>query len=212
MKKLLSLLMILVVLLTSGCETVSTLLIPEDVNKADSEETEIVIPETEKPKSELDDDGTKNKIAKGTEYKNNNHNTTMFDEYVDITEAESKDRVILATDAQPKDGLMNWSESNYWSLGVLVDGNNDGVPDGVYNLYFGDMSGRIYVEVNEYLIQGIATPVITAYFFGGEKREIREYLYDGKFFVETTSYTTDNFSTGGINNIVTSFPDYVEQP
>ena len=207
MKKLLSLLMILVILLTSGCETASTLLVPEDKAKeTESKETELEMPEIERPKSALDDDGTKGKIAKSTTYKGNNELTFFLAEKINILGEDRKDSIYFGTDAKESGGEIQWKDFKYWNLAVMADEDEDGEFDYVYNLYYGDVQGRLYVEVNEYLLQGIATPVISLYIFSPTGIELREYLFDGEFFIETISYTTEKYSTSGVNNILTTIP------
>ena len=56
----------------------------------------------------------------------------------------------------------------------------------------------------------VTTTVITAYVFSNADRDIRNYIYDSDkdVFIEYQEYTTKSFSTGGINNLFTSMPEY----
>jgi hypothetical protein len=119
----------------------------------------------------------------------------------ELTEEGKKDRVIIGTSAQNKNGEMQWDDSQYWTVAVISE-------EGAYNLFFRRMQGRAYVEVNTCYVDGVSTPIITVYAFSGNDREIRNYVYDGEFFVETIEYTTKDFSTGGINNMYGTIPDY----
>ena len=56
----------------------------------------------------------------------------------------------------------------------------------------------------------VAISRITIYAFSGVDREIRNYIYsyDEDAFIEKQIFTTKVFSTGGINNIYSNFPEY----
>ena len=119
----------------------------------------------------------------------------------EITKKGKKDRIVLGTSAEAKNGEMMWDDSQYWTVAVISE-------DGAYNLFSERMQGRVYMEVNEGFLKGVVTPVITVYIFSGNDREIRNYIFDGEYFIESQEYTTKNFSTGGINNRYSTLPEY----
>ncbi len=196
MKKLLSLLMILMVLFTTGCEKVSTLLEP----KEEVEDVPVVVP-TQRPQITPEEGETVTKIALSQELKMTNDWTILGSYNYELTKEDKKDRVIIGTSAQNKNGEMEWDDSQYWTVAVISE-------DGAYNLFFRRMQGRVYTEVNTCYVNGVSTPIVTVYAFSGNDREIRNYVYDGEFFVETIEYTTKDFSTGGINNMYGTIPEY----
>ena len=196
MKKLLSLLMILMVLFTTGCEKVSTLLEP----KEEGEDVQVVVP-TQRPQIIPDEGESITKIACSQELKMTNDRSILGSYNYELTEEGKKDRVIIGTSAQNKNGEMQWDDSQYWTVAVISE-------EGAYNLFYRRMQGRAYVEVNTCYVNGVSTPIITVYAFSGNDREIRNYVYDGEYFVETIEYTTKDFSTGGINNMYGTIPDY----
>lgn len=196
MKKLLSLLMILMVLFTTGCEKVSTLLEPNE----EVEDVQVAIP-TQRPQIIPKEGETVTKIACSQEIKMTNEWTILGSYNYELTKEGKKDRVIIGTSAQNKNGEMQWDDSQYWTVAVISE-------DGAYNLFFRRMQGRVYAEVNTCYVSGVSTPIVTVYAFSGNDREIRNYVYDGEYFVETVEYTTKSFSTGGINNMYGTIPDY----
>lgn len=198
MKKLLILAAVLGVMLTAGCEKASDLLKPE------ATETPAVTA-TQKPVSEEEDEveEPQTTIARTQILQMTNDWTIMGDFNHEITKKGKEDRIVLATSAQDENGEMMWDDSQYWTLAVISE-------DGAYNLFSQRMQGRVYAEVNEGFINGLTTTIITAYIFGSTDRDIRNYIYDSEkdVFVEYQEYTTKNFSTGGINNLFTSIPEY----
>lgn len=200
MKKLLVLMVMMGILLTSGCQKVSEVFIPQSGEKTDST---VSTQETQKP--EIPDKNNENepqtKIPLSQMLQMTNDWTILGDYNFEITNKGKKDRIVLATSAQTKNGEMMWDDAQYWTLAVIAE-------DGAYNLYSERIQGYVYAEVNEGFIRGVVTPVITVYIFSGNDREIRNYTFDGTFFVESQEYTTKNFSTGGINNMYGTIPDY----
>ena len=198
MKKFLMLVLALSVLLT-GCEQVSDLVKP-----AEDEETVVAQPELETEKedeSELEE--PKSKIVLSKTLYITNEWTIMGDYNMAITKSGKKDRILLATSARSVNGEMQWDDSQYWTLAVVTE-------DGAYNLYYQRIQGVVYAEVNEAFIKGISTPVITVYAFSGTDRDIRNYVYnyDEDAFIEEQLFTTKAFSTGGINTLYSTFPEY----
>ena len=200
MKKGIVLILTICVLLLAGCEQVSDLIKPEEedtaviVTPADTEKEEDNGNETEEPKT---------KIVLSQTLNMTNEWTIMGDYSMSLTKSGKKDRVILATSARSVNGEMQWDDSQYWTLAVLTD-------KGAYNLFYQRFQGVVYAEVNEAFISGIATPIITAYAFSGTDRDIRNYVYDydEDAFIEEQIFTTKNFSTGGINTLYSTFPEY----
>jgi hypothetical protein len=195
-KSILAVLMILMLLL-AGCEQVSDLVKPQ------TEDEEIVIVdevETEK-NEELEEPKTKIVLSKILNMRN--EWTIMGDYSIALTKSGKKDRVLLATSARAINGEMLWDDSQYWTCAVLTD-------DGAYNLFYQRLQGMVYAEVNEAYIHGISTPVVTVYAFSETDRDIRNYVYDydEDVFVEDQIFTTRSFSTGGINTIYSTFPEY----
>lgn len=198
MKKLLILAAVLGVMLTAGCEKASDLLKPEETEAPVVTATQNPIPERE---NEIEEPQTT--IACTQILQMTNDWTIMGDFYHEITQKGKEDRIVLATSAQDENGEMMWDDSQYWTLAVISE-------DGAYNLFSQRMQGRVYAEVNEGFVNGLTTTIITAYIFGSTDRDIRNYVYDSEkdVFVEYQEYTTKSFSTGGINNLFTSMPEY----
>lgn len=198
MKKLLFLAALMGIMMTSGCQTASELIKPEPTVTPDV--TEIQTPVYTQNNEEVEPMNTIpcTKILQMT-----NDWTIMGDCKYKITNKDKEDRIVLGTSAQHKGEEMLWDDSQYWTLAVISE-------DGAYNLFAERMSGVVYAEVNEAFINGITTTVITAYVFSSTDREIRNYIYDVEkdVFIEYQEYTTKNFSTGGINNLFTSMPEY----
>ena len=198
MKKLLILAATLAAMLLTGCETASELLKPEE-----TEAPEVV--ETQKPITQRDDEveEPETTIPRTQILQMTNDWTIMGDFRYNITNRGEEDRVVLATSAKHNGDEMEWDDSQYWTLAVIAE-------DGAYNLLSQRMQGYVYAEVNEGFINGITTTIITAYVFSNADRDIRNYIYDAErdLFVEYQEYTTKNFSTGGINNLFTSMPEY----
>ena len=196
MKKILSLLMITGILMTTGCQKVSDLLVPQE-NEGESTETQEVKP-TATPSPEVD---PQTKIPISQMLMMTNEWELIGDYDFEITKKGKKDRIVLGTSAEAKNGEFMWDDSQYWTVAVISE-------DGAYNLFSERIQGRVYMEVNEGFIKGVVTPVITVYIFSGNDREIRNYTFDGEYFIESQEYTTKNFSTGGINNRYTSIQEY----
>ena len=93
-----------------------------------------------------------------------------------------------------------WDDAQYWTIAVLNE-------DGAYNLFSQHMSGQVYLEISEAYINGLATPVITAYIFSGTDREVRNYMFADGVFEETVVYSTKEFSTGGVNCLYSTLPE-----
>lgn len=196
MKKILSLLMVAGILLVSGCEKVSDLLVPEDTEK------ETIITQTMEPENtQSHEEDPQTKIPLSQMIQMTNDWELLGDYNYEITKKGKKDRIVLGTSAEAKNGEMMWDDSQYWTVAVISE-------DGAYNLFSERMQGRVYMEVNEGFLKGVVTPVITVYIFSGNDREIRNYIFDGEYFIESQEYTTKNFSTGGINNRYSTFPEY----
>ena len=200
MKKGIVLILTICVLLLAGCEQVSDLIKPEE------EDTAVIVTpaDTEKEEDNGNETGEpKTKIVLSQTLNMTNEWTIMGDYSMSLTKSGKKDRVILATSARSVNGEMQWDDSQYWTLAVLTD-------KGAYNLFYQRFQGVVYAEVNEAFISGIATPIITAYAFSGTDRDIRNYVYDydEDAFIEEQIFTTKNFSTGGINTLYSTFPEY----
>ncbi|MBR5808822.1 MAG: hypothetical protein IKY39_01775 [Clostridia bacterium] len=196
MKKFLSLLMVAGILFVSGCEKVSDLLVPEE-NEDGTIVTETIKPIiTPEPEEE-----PQTKIPISQMIQMTNDWELLGDYNFEITKKGKKDRIVLGTSAQAKNGEFMWDDSQYWTVAVISE-------DGAYNLFSQRMQGRVYMEVNEGFVSGVVTPVITVYIFSGNDREIRNYTFDGEYFIESQEYTTKNFSTGGINNRYTTLQEY----
>lgn len=206
MKKLLSLLVVTVIIFTSGCDKASNLLKPEENDNKE------IFTQTPEPNNNNTDTPSENepqtKIPLSQTLEMTNDWTLLGDYNFEITQKGVKDRIILGTSAEAKNGEMMWDDSQYWTLAVLVDHDQDGKTDGAYNLFSERVQGYVYAEVNEAFVKGVITPVITAYIFSGNDREIRNYIFDGEFFEESQEYTTGSFSTGGINNMYSTIPEY----
>ncbi len=196
MKKNIFLMMLAAVMLC-GCTHTSDLIGTDPMTEPDPivEVTPFPTEEVEDPKTTI----TLSQILKMT-----NDWTLIGDFNYSITEPGKKDRIVLATSAKAKNGEMMWDDSQYWTLAVIAEG-------GAYNLFNERMQGYVYAEVNEAFIKGLSTPVITAYIFSGNDREIRNYIFEEDQFVEYVEYSTKNFSTGGINNRYSTLPEPVEK-
>lgn len=196
MKKILSLIMVAGILLVSGCEKVSDLLVPEE------NVDETMVEQTMEPIATPDPDSDPQTKIPLSQMINMTNDWELLGDYsFEITKKGKKDRIVLGTSAEAKNGEFMWDDSQYWTVAVISE-------DGAYNLFSERIQGRVYMEVNEGFIKGIVTPVITVYIFSGNDREIRNYIFDGESFIESQEYTTKNFSTGGINNRYTSMQEY----
>lgn len=203
MKKGIMLILLLSALFLTGCEQVSDLVKPEEEEPAaivNTENTDDTEEDDEKPEETQE---PKTKIVLSKTLNMTNEWTIMGDYSLAITKSGKKDRVILATSAKSVNGEMQWDDSQYWTLAVLTD-------SGAYNLFYQRFQGVVYAEVNEAYVHGIATPVITVYAFSGADRDIRIYVYDSKedAFTEEQIFTTKTFSTGGVNTLYSTFPEY----
>ncbi len=196
MKKILSLIMVVGILLVSGCEKVSDLLVPEE------NVDETMVEQTMEPIATPDPESDPQTKIPLSQMINMTNDWELLGDYnFEITKKGKKDRIVLGTSAEAKNGEFMWDDSQYWTVAVISE-------DGAYNLFSERIQGRVYMEVNEGFIKGIVTPVITVYIFSGNDREIRNYTFDGECFIESQEYTTKNFSTGGINNRYTSIQEY----
>lgn len=184
---------VLMVLLVSGCQKASELISAPTPTPTIPVATTVPVATT-KPSEPV------NKIAISDNLKMTNEWTLIGDYDISLTGGKTKDRVILGTSAKQKNGEILWDDSQYWTVAVLND-------SGAYNLFSQRMSGQVYIEVGEVFINGLATPVVTAYIFGGTEREIRNYIYSQGFFEEKIVYTTKDFSTGGINSLYSTLPE-----
>ncbi|MBQ6907058.1 MAG: hypothetical protein IJR79_02530 [Clostridia bacterium] len=200
MKKLRILVLIATVLMLTGCLKVADLVSPEEEEEQEVISTP-VIDKVDEPKTEIEEPKTRIVISKTLNM--TNEWTIMGDYSIPLTKSGKKDRVILGTSARNVNGEMQWDDSQYWTLAVLTD-------EGAYNLYYQRLQGMVYAEVNEAFIRGVATPVITVYAFSGTDRDIRNYTYsyEEDAFIEDQIFTTKVFSTGGINTIYSTFPEY----
>ncbi len=200
MKKGILLILAVSMLLLTGCEQVSDLIRPKD---PDEEITANIGDNTEKDEEQSGLEEPKTKIVLSKILNMTNDWTIMGDYSISLTKSGKKDRVLLATSARAVNGEMQWDDSQYWTLAVLTD-------DGAYNLFYQRIQGVVYAEVNEAYVHGIATPVVTVYAFSGTDRDIRNYIYsyDEDAFIEDQVFTTKVFSTGGINTIYSTFPEY----
>lgn len=198
MKKILIAATLCGTMLLAGCETASELLKPEETDAPSVVVTQKPI-NTDEPK----ENEPQTTIACTQILQMTNDWTIMGDYKREITKKGKEDRIVLATSAQSEGNEMLWDDSQYWTLAVIAK-------DGAYNLFSENMPGYVYAEVNEGFVGGITTTVITAYIFSNTDREIRNYIYDSEkdVFVEYQEYTTKSFSTGGINNLFTSMPEY----
>lgn len=199
MKKGILLVLTLSMLLLTGCEQVSDLIKPKDPE----DEISANVSNTPEKDKNSDLEEPKTKIVLSKILNMTNDWTIMGDYSISLTKSGKKDRVLLATSARAVNGEMQWDDSQYWTLAVLTD-------NGAYNLFYQRLQGVVYAEVNEAYIHGIATPVVTVYAFSGTDRDIRNYTYsyDEDAFIEDQVFTTKEFSTGGINTIYSTFPEY----
>ncbi|MBO5460016.1 MAG: hypothetical protein J5981_07205 [Lachnospira sp.] len=211
MKKILSVLLMMGILLTAtGCQRAADLITPSG-SSGGSTQTPAPFPqiETNDPEEEETEGGEiQTKIPFTQTLEMTNEWTILGDFNYRFTAGEAQDRIVLGTSAQNENGEMLWDDSQYWTLAVIVDKDADGNNDGAYNLFSERLQGYVYAEVNEAYIKGVMTPIITLYIFSGNDREVRNYYYDGDCFVENQEFTTKGFSTGGINNLYSTMPEY----
>lgn len=137
------------------------------------------------------------------QYLNYDEFELMGQYYIDNLGSETKEACVsLRTTAQrDKNGEMMWDDSQEWALDVATE-------KGCYVLYDQRINGRAYVNVYKAYNEGKEENVISLYIFGNTYNEVREYRFDGENFIETISYTTDEFANEGISEIYSSFPDY----
>lgn len=194
MKKIVLAAIIAVMMLVSGCQKASDLLSPTPVPTPD-------IPvETMSPLETGTPEEPNELIYLSQTLKMTNDWTIIGDYDISLTEGRTHDRVVLATSAKMKKGQVLWDDSQYWTLAVLNE-------NGAYNLFSQRMSGQVYLEIGEAYMNGLATPVVTAYIFSGADREIRNYKFVDEYFEETIIYSTKEFSTGGFNCLYSTIPE-----
>lgn len=207
MKKIMVLLVAAGILLTSGCQKASDIIIPRNTETPQAATpTPTMEPVTQNPQDQENEVQTKIPFKQTLEM--TNEWTILGDYNFEITKKGVKDRIILGTSAKNENGEMMWDDSQYWTAAVICDHNQDGRIDGAYNLFSERMQGNIYMEVNEGFVSGFTTPVVTLYVFSGNDRQIINYIFDGENFVKNIEYTTKNYSTGGINNMYGTMPEY----
>lgn len=194
MKKTILAVLLMTLMLTSGCRKASDLLSPTP------EPTPISPIATPFPAGFDGQENEKSTIHLSQTLKMTNDWTIVGDYDISLTGGRNKDRVVLATSAKVKNGHIMWDDSQYWTIAVLNE-------DGAYNLFSQRMSGQVYAEVGEAYINGLSTPIITAYIFSGADREIRNYRFVDDCFEETVVYTTKEFSTGGVNCLYSTIPE-----
>lgn len=207
MKKFLILPIICCLLFATGCETASDLI--TDVQEKKEQRATQLPTEFATPNTDIDTEESgeteepKTTIFVSDIIKMNNEWTMMGECEGTLTDENKKDRILLGTSAQAKNGKMQWGDSQYWTLAVISE-------RGAYNLLSVQINGQVYFEYGEAFIKGVSTPIVTAYIFSGNAREIRSYVYDkaNDFFVEEIIYTTTDFSTGGVNTFYSTFPEY----
>lgn len=181
----------LATLVLTGCKQTSDLLEPDGTS-------EPVVTFTPPPVEEVEEPKTTIHLSQTLQMTNDW--TLIGDFDYSITQKGKKDRIVLATSAKTRNGEIMWDDSQYWTLAVISE-------DGAYNLFNGRMQGYVYAEMNEAFVKGLSTPVITAYIFSGNDREIRNYVFEDGMFVESQEYTTKQYSTGGINNRYSTLPE-----
>lgn len=207
MKKSAIIFLVVCMLALTGCTQVADVIknAKEETEEENAVTTDIKTPEKSENTKNTDkkEEEPKTKILLSKMLNMNNEWTIIGDYSVSITKSGKKDRVVLGTSARAVNGEMQWDDSQYWTLAVITD-------KGAYNLLYQRLQGVVYAEVNEAFIKGIATPIITAYIFSGMDRDIRNYTYnyDEDAFVEDQIFTTKVFSTGGINTLYSTFPEY----
>jgi len=195
MKKSVVFVLLMLALVLSGCEKVADSIMPE--------EKAVSAPITAEPERKEDASGAPLKRIVLSKTLHMTNDWTIMGDYNKPITKSGNDRILLATSAQTENGEMLWDDSQYWTLAVLTE-------EGAYNLFFERVNGRVYAEVNEAYVQGVATTIITAYIFSGGDREVRNYTYsyNEDAFIEEQMFTTKSFSTGGISNMYSTFPEY----
>lgn len=194
MKKILLTLIIVALLPLSGCKKAADLLREPTPSPTIPVVTYAPI-KTEEPIEEPE-----TRIVLSQTLKMTNDWTILGDYDIKLTGGTQKDRVVLGTSAKEKNGEIMWDDSQYWTIAVLNE-------NGAYNLFSQHMSGQVYLEISEAFVNGLATPVVTAYIFSGTDREIRNYTFEEDYFKESIVYTTKEFSTGGVNCMYSTLPE-----
>ena len=142
MKKFLSLLMVAGILFVSGCEKVSDLLVPEE-NEDGTIVTETIKPIiTPEPEEE-----PQTKIPISQMIQMTNDWELLGDYNFEITKKGKKDRIVLGTSAQAKNGEFMWDDSQYWTVAVISE-------DGAYNLFSQRMQGQGWAPSGQVTAQG----------------------------------------------------------
>lgn len=194
MKKIVLAVVIMSMAFVSGCRKASDLISP---SASPTPAVPTMSPNLNGTGTSLE---SKNQIHISQTLKMTNDWTIIGDYDISLTGGKTEDRVVLGTSAKTKNGQIMWDDTQYWTIAVLNE-------DGAYNLFSERMSGQLYMEVGEAYVNGLSTPLITAYIFSGTDREIRNYIFTGEYFEETTIYTTKEFSTGGVNCLYTTMPE-----
>lgn len=195
MKKIAIIMMIMCLGLVSGCQKAADLLV-----EPTPEPTIPIV--THAPIENKEQHAEVNAIIPISQTLKMTNDWTILGDYsTRLTWREEDDRVVLGTSAETVDGKIMWDDSQYWTIAVLNE-------DGAYNLFSERMTGNVYMEIGEAFYNGITTPIVTAYIFSGADREIRNYTFNGESFDEVILYSTRQFSTGGVNSLYTTFPEY----
>lgn len=196
MKKTAIIMMIIMCLgLVSGCQKAADLLV-----EPTPEPTVPVV--TQAPVDSMEQQNVVNAVIPISQTLKMTNDWTILGDYsTRLTWREEDDRVVLGTSAKTVNGEIMWDDSQYWTIAVINE-------NGAYNLFSERMAGQVYMEVGEAFYNGMTTPIVTAYIFSGAEREVRNYTFNGESFDEVILYSTREFSTGGVNSLYTTFPEY----
>lgn len=114
-----------------------------------------------------------------------------------------KDIITLYSNAEADySGKIMWDDFHQWLLEVELSSG------GFFTLFDNPIStGQLYFEVSEIYNDEVIPSVVT-FLTTGSSLDIERFVFDGKDFIKTNIYSTEDISTGGINRIYSSIPLY----
>lgn len=204
MKKLKALIIVLFIVLISGCNQTQ----PQSSQTIQTAQTQTIqastssVTETKQQSEKLDSirstkksDYDFTKLTKVSQYS------------YDIDDDAVQEDIILYTTAEVNDkGEIIWDDGQNWSL-FVEDGEQ------VYKLFDQYVQlGSAYFEFSEYYMNSGKIPTITLLVSEGAQFYLRNYSYDkaNKNFTQELLYTSEDKTDAGISKLFSSMPDVIK--
>lgn len=151
----------------------------------------------------LNTDNTTKTIALSKSSKKTDDFSEIRSSEYDFDADGESDTITLYSNAQADpSGKIMWDDFHQWLLEVELSSG------GFYTLFDSPIStGQLYFEVSEIYNDEVLPSVVT-FLTTGSSLDINSFIFDGESFIQTTVYSTENISTGGINRIYSSIPLY----